>query len=191
MVAAVRGEAALRASGALALNSTRLIKQCYRHRSLLAMPWMKVEGGSAGVNNKSTLNSRRQTVGILGANGFVGSRIVEIFHLNTTATVRPIVRTISAMARCSRFALDIRVADGFDFAALRNAIDGLRYRYHAIAGDRRTILGTLTPVYRAAAASGVKRLVYLSTASVHGQAPAVGSDEGSVGTKTFPTITPK
>ena len=35
----------------------------------------------------------------------------------------------------------------------------------------RTIVDSVAPVYRAADAAGVRRIVYLSTASVHGQAP--------------------
>ena len=125
------------------------------------------------------MDSSLPIVGILGANGFIGSRIVELFHLRSLAAVRPIVRTLSSAARCSRFPLSVRIADGFDETALRQAVDGCDVLIHAIAGDRRTILGTLIAAYRAAHAAGVKRLVYLSSASVHGQAPAVGTFDES------------
>ncbi|MFQ4139746.1 NAD-dependent epimerase/dehydratase family protein [Nodosilinea sp. PGN35] len=119
------------------------------------------------------------TVAILGANGFIGSRAVELWHLGGVAEVRPIVRTLPSLARLSRFDLDSRVASGFDEAALCQAFQGCDVVVHAIAGDRRTILGTLEPVYAAAQKAGVRRLVYLSSASVHGQAPAPGTDETS------------
>lgn len=118
-------------------------------------------------------------VGVLGANGFIGSRIVELFHLRSLLAVRPIVRNISSAARCSRFAVEVRIADGFDASALRQAVDGCDILIHAIAGDRRTILGTLAPTYQAAMAAGVRRLIYLSSASVHGQAPAFGTVDES------------
>lgn len=118
-------------------------------------------------------------VAILGANGFIGSRAVEIFHLSALAEVRPIVRTLSTLARLSRFDLDCRIADGFDEAALCSAFQDCDVVVHAIAGDRHTILGTLTPVYTAAQKAGVRRLVYLSSASVHGQSPPAGTDENS------------
>jgi 2-alkyl-3-oxoalkanoate reductase len=121
----------------------------------------------------------KHQVGILGANGFIGSRIVEMFHLESLAQVRPIVRTVQGMSRSARFALDIRVADGFEHAALCNAFAGCDVIVHTIAGDRRTILGTLAPTYAAAQAVGVRRLIYLSSASVHGQAPSAGTDESS------------
>ena len=118
-------------------------------------------------------------VGVLGANGFIGSRIVELFHLKSLAKVQPIVRSVASAARSSRFALEVRVADGFDPCAVRQAVDGCDVVVHAIAGDRRTILGTLAPTYHATMAAGVRRLVYLSSASVHGQAPALGTSEDS------------
>jgi nucleoside-diphosphate-sugar epimerase len=116
-------------------------------------------------------------VAILGANGFIGSRTAERLHLAGLAEVRPIVRSFASLARLSRFSLDFRVADAFDQPALRDAFTGCDVVVHAVAGDRRVILGTLAPVYRAAQEAGVSRLIYLSTASVHGQTPLPGTDE--------------
>lgn len=118
-------------------------------------------------------------IGILGANGFIGYRTVEMFHLLNWAEVRPVVRNIATLARLSKFDLDGRVADGFDQSALVLALQGCDVVVHAIAGDRRTILGTLAPTYQAAQEAGVKRMIYLSTASVHGQIPTPGTDENS------------
>ncbi len=118
-------------------------------------------------------------VAILGASGFVGSRIVEMFHLGSLADVRPVVRSMGALARLSRFDLDWRVADARDQAALRTALAGCEMVIHAIAGDLATIRDSVTPVYRAAHEAGVRRLIYLSSASVHGQAPLPGTDEES------------
>jgi nucleoside-diphosphate-sugar epimerase len=109
----------------------------------------------------------------------MGGRIVEMFHLNGWATVRPVVRQPQALIRACRFALDGRIADGFDTEALRAAFAGCDGVVHAIAGSPSTILGTLEPVYRAAEACGVRRLVYLSSASVHGQSPTPGTTEAS------------
>ena len=49
----------------------------------------------------------------------------------------------------------------------------------AIAGDPHTIVSTIDPIYAAAEAAGVRRIVYLSSAVVHGHAPPVGTDESS------------
>jgi nucleoside-diphosphate-sugar epimerase len=116
---------------------------------------------------------------IIGANGFIGGRAVELFHLTGLAEVRPVVRSISSLARLSRFDLDCRIADACDQAALRAALDGCDAVIHSVSGDHATILGSLTPVYMAAQEVGVQRLVYLSSASVHGQAPPPGTDEST------------
>jgi nucleoside-diphosphate-sugar epimerase len=118
-------------------------------------------------------------VAVLGANGFIGSRTVEMLHLGDLAEVRPVVRSVARLARPARFDLDARIADGFDQTALSAAFRGCDVVVHAIAGDSHTILGTLAPAYRAAQEAGVQRFIYLSTASVHGQVPEPGTDERS------------
>lgn len=116
---------------------------------------------------------------VVGASGFIGNRIVEMLTLNDLAEVRPIVRNYSSLARLSRFDLDSCVADAFDQVALESAFQGCDVAVHALAGDSKTILGTLAPVYHAAKRAGLRRIIYLSTASVHGQNPKPGTDEGS------------
>jgi len=118
-------------------------------------------------------------VAVLGGGGFIGNRTVEMLHLGGRAEVRPIVRHVAGMALASRFALDCRVADARDGDALARAFAGCDVVVHAVAGDPGVILGTLAPAFQAARHAGVRRIVYLSTASVHGQSPAPGTDEAS------------
>lgn len=119
------------------------------------------------------------SIAIVGANGFVGNRAVEMLHLSGQAHVRPIVRRASAAALPRRFDLDVRVADAGDRAAMAAALEGCDVVVSAVAGDPQTIVGAVAPVYRAAEDTGVRRLVYLSSASVHGQSPTVDVDEDS------------
>jgi 2-alkyl-3-oxoalkanoate reductase len=121
----------------------------------------------------------KPTVAVVGANGFIGSRVVEMLHLEGDAVVRPIVRRASALASAARFALDGRVADAGDAAAMQRALAGADAVVHCVAGDPATIERAAERVYQAAQAAGCRRLVYLSTASVHGQSPAAGTDERS------------
>jgi nucleoside-diphosphate-sugar epimerase len=118
-------------------------------------------------------------VAILGASGFIGGRLVERFHLTGQMKPRPVARTPARLAGAARFALEGRVADALDRRALADAIAGCDAAVHAIAGDRRTIIGSAEAAYRAAEDAGLRRMVYLSSASVHGQAPAPGTDERS------------
>lgn len=105
--------------------------------------------------------------------------MVERFVLNQVAEVAPIVRGPNALARLSRFDLDWRIADARDKEALRQSLKGCESVVHAAVGDSRVIAETAAALIPAAVLAGVKRVVYLSTASVHGLAPAIGTDESS------------
>ena len=118
-------------------------------------------------------------IAILGASGFVGSRLLEMFHLGQFATLRPVVRNFSSLARLARFDLDWCIADALDQAALTQAFSGCDAVVNLIAADPTIIIENATASYRAAQAAGVKRMVFMSSASVHGQAPAAGTDESS------------
>jgi 2-alkyl-3-oxoalkanoate reductase len=121
----------------------------------------------------------RRRVAVVGANGFIGNRVVEMLHLGDRHDVRPIVRRASGLALASRFAIEGRVADARNEPEMTRALQGQDIVVHALAGDRPTILGTIAPVYRAAEKAGCRRLIYLSTAVVHGQAPGPDVDETS------------
>ena len=114
---------------------------------------------------------------VLGASGFVGSRFVEKMHLTGQASVRPIVRNFSSLARLARFELDWRVTDLTDVPKLTQALEGCDVLLHSIVGDEPVILGSIVPVYQAAQLAGVRRIVYLSSSSVHGQAPDPSTTE--------------
>jgi nucleoside-diphosphate-sugar epimerase len=118
-------------------------------------------------------------VAVVGAGGFIGTRLIEMFHLGKIADVRPIVRSAGGLASLARFALDCRIADARDREALAAAFKGCDSVVDLVKGDDATIEATVDPIYRAAEAAGVRRIVYLSTASVHGQAPPPGTDETS------------
>ncbi len=117
-------------------------------------------------------------VAVIGASGFVGNRIVEMLHLRGDQVV-PIVRRASGLALASRFGITGRVADASDQTALTAALEGCDAAVVCLAGDTATIVDSVEPIYRAADAAGVRRLVHLSSASVHGQAPLPGTDERS------------
>ena len=116
-------------------------------------------------------------IAVLGASGFIGNRIVEIFQRDGEVEVRPVVQRASRAALPRRFDLPVQIADALDMKSLTPAFEGVDSVIMAIAGDPTTIVRSVEPVYRAAMKSNVRRLIYLSSASVHGQAPALGVDE--------------
>jgi len=118
-------------------------------------------------------------IAVLGASGFVGSRLVELWHLTGRANVRPVVRNVASLARLARFDLDWRIADARDQEGMTKAFSGCDIVVNLIAADASIIVENAVLSYRAAQAAGVKRMVFMSSASVHGQAPAPGTDETS------------
>lgn len=123
--------------------------------------------------------STTPTVAVVGANGFIGNRLVEALHLEGGIHVRPVVRRASALASAARFALEGRIADALDAAPLRQALAGCDAVVHCVSGDAKTIVESARTVYAAADAAGCRRLVYLSSACVHGQSPPPATDERS------------
>lgn len=116
-------------------------------------------------------------VAIVGASGFVGTRLVEYLVLNRIAEVVPVVRSFSSLAVLSRFELPWKVCDVQDTDAVAAAFAGCDVVIHAALGDAGQIVKMAASVYAAAEKAGVKRLVALSSAAVHGLAPAPGTDE--------------
>ena len=116
-------------------------------------------------------------IAVIGANGFIGTRIVEMFHLSARHAVVPIVRRPAGLARPARFSVDWRIADALDGAALTKALAGCDAAVHAALGDPRQIEAMPAILCAAAAAARVPRVIYLSSATVHGQAPASGTTE--------------
>lgn len=112
-------------------------------------------------------------IAVIGAGGFIGRHLVERLRKSERYDVRPIAR------RPTTAGANEKIADAFDTEALTLALAGCTFVVHAVAGDRNTILGTIEPAYRAAERAGCRRMVYLSSAVVHGQAPASDTTEAS------------
>jgi nucleoside-diphosphate-sugar epimerase len=113
-------------------------------------------------------------IAVLGASGFIGRRIVERLCGDPRFAVRPVPRVQDAA-----FDAEQRIADARDENALAPSLAGCDVAVHAIAGDPRTIRDTIKPVVRAASRAGCRRIVYLGTAVVHGQAPVAEADESA------------
>ena len=113
-------------------------------------------------------------VAVIGASGFVGRHVLRVLRASGDEA-RAVVRNRSF----APLDPDRRIADACNVDALREALAGYECVVHCVLGAAEVILGSLAPVYAAAQAVGVRRLVYMSTGSVHGQTPAPGTDETS------------
>lgn len=116
------------------------------------------------------------TLGVLGAGGFIGGRMVELLAADERFTTVAIGRSAPKQLPLGAIA---RRADARDTAALTQALTDCQVAVYCLAGNPSFVRKNATRVYQAAVAAGVQRFVYLSSAVVHGQNPAQGTDERS------------
>jgi len=179
---AAAGTAPPPVSAAEARKSVALIQECYRSRRFLKMPWLaeaeqeEAEAISAG---RAASAPAGPQVAVIGAGGFIGYRLCEWLLLNNLAAVTPVIRSAKSLALLARFKLKPEFADVLDRESLAKAFAGKDIIFHAAVGDRRTIVDGIRNTLQAAKAAGVRRVVYLSTGCVYGNAPPPGTDETS------------
>src|SRR6187549_3899505 len=118
-------------------------------------------------------------IAIVGASGFIGTRLLEQYTLRKTAEIVPIVRSFSSLAVISRFNLPWKTCNMMSVEDLAEGFSGCEAVVHLALGDANQIVKMADSVYAAAERAGVKRLVALSSAAVHGLNPPPGTDESS------------
>ncbi len=128
----------------------------------------------------------RGEIGVIGASGFIGNRLIERLVLEQSAEVKAVVRSVSSYSRPARFNIKIEVGDLLDLESLCKAFNGCSIVFHTAVGDSRTIIKGIENTLLAAAKVGVRRIVYLSSAVVHGYNPAPSTNEDSALVKNQP-----
>jgi nucleoside-diphosphate-sugar epimerase len=108
-----------------------------------------------------------QRVLVLGANGFIGRRlVVQLARMDGVTVVAAGRSPIRAFLSDS---IDRRVVDATDELALRNALIGVTGVVNCIAGSPDTIVASARALFAAAArASPAPRIVHLSSLAVYG-----------------------
>jgi nucleoside-diphosphate-sugar epimerase len=119
------------------------------------------------------------TISVVGAGGFVGSRLIESLLLNGHPDVRAIVRSYRRFAALSRFgpALAVERADAEDPAALVPALRGSATVVNVTTGAPAGIVRSTKALYEACALAGVGRLIHLSSAVVYGDVATPSLDD--------------
>ena len=105
---------------------------------------------------------------VTGAGGFIGGRVVEVFHLLGTAEVRAALRRWAKGARIGRLPIEMVSCDVRDAQQVATAMHGVTHVVHCAVGDSSTTIEGTRTLLQAARSRGVRRLVYLSTVDVYG-----------------------
>jgi nucleoside-diphosphate-sugar epimerase len=108
-------------------------------------------------------------VAILGAGGFVGTRLLEMAVLGGRTDIVPVVRSFRSVARNARLGVPHRLGDASRPDSLGRALDGCDTVVNLTAGDSADILRTTESIYAAALAARARVLIHMSTAAVYGR----------------------
>ena len=158
-------------SGASATTAIRIIDRCYHIRRPLH-PRKPARPSAKSIKGKTIL--------VTGANGFIGSRLVEKLAFDEEANVRAAVRTFHNAARVSSFPpekVELRhfnmTAQNATEGAYESLVEGCDTVFH-LARDTRSHKANEEGVCKLGAAcrkAGVRRLVYVSSMSVYEPLP--------------------
>ncbi len=116
-----------------------------------------------------SITDATQSVVVIGANGFVGRRVVA--RLSATEGLRPIIAA-RRPAQGGPDTFERRTCDAADAASLTAALAGATFAVNCVAGDGDTMLAATRNLCAAARAAGLRRIVHLSSMAVYG--PATG-----------------
>ncbi|HYW01109.1 MAG TPA: NAD-dependent epimerase/dehydratase family protein, partial [Candidatus Acidoferrum sp.] len=158
------------ADGEEALKSLSFIEECYKQNQGLSYPWEH----SKGTHDFQIPNK----VVVIGASGFLGSRLVERLALETNTDVRAAIHTPSRGLRLARLPVEFVSCDLLDRELVRKAVKNRDIVVNCAKGrvnqhnTPKKVLeidveGTRN-ILEAAQEEKVKKLIHISSAAVYG-----------------------
>lgn len=119
-----------------------------------------------------------KSIAVIGAGGFVGSRLVESCLLGEVKGVCAVVRSPRSLGKLCRFGsnLKVKMVDAENADILSEAIKGYSTVVNVTLSQR--ITKSTKTIYSACVAAGVKHFIHLSSAVVYGQvdSPTINDD---------------
>ncbi len=111
------------------------------------------------------------TFAIIGAGGFVGSRLVQSLIFDERAIVRAVGRSHASFASLAYLgsAIERALADAQDRGALAEAFKGCDVAINLVTGGVATNMKSTRAIHAACIDAGVKRLIHMSSAVVYGR----------------------
>ena len=108
---------------------------------------------------------------VVGANGFIGSRLCERLYLEEDVKLTALVRNIGKASRIGRMKINIVRGDVFDRKCVDHLVAAADVVISLLAGNQRSIVGGTRNLLKAAMQSSLQRFVHMSSAAVYGLRP--------------------
>ena len=153
-----------------ALHGLAFMEECYARRTQLAHSWetsFKCEG-----NLK--LPDRYRRILVVGASGFVGTRLVEILHSYPNVNVRATIHKAASAARLARIPIEFVDCDLLDPDQVMSAMKGCDVVVNCARDsglNRKDIVDfhvkSTSNLLRCAELNEIGKFIQLSTAAVH------------------------
>ena len=110
---------------------------------------------------------------VTGANGFVGSAVVEAMFLSSAFTPISGVSSFSRAAKICHIPIEIRLANVLDKKALIKSLRNVDVVVHCSAGTEEVIVQGTENVLAVSKELGVKKVVHISTVDVYGNVSGI------------------
>lgn len=112
---------------------------------------------------------------VLGASGFVGTTLVERLLQRPGVEVIPVIHSAGSAWRLARRSNPLSQVDVADRAALTATLQGATHVVNCTRGPRDVMIDGLRNILEVCRATGVGRLVHLSSVMVYGDPPHLDS----------------
>jgi|GEM_PF-6934829 len=109
-------------------------------------------------------------IALIGAGGYVGSRLIERSVLLGDIPLVPIVRSYRAEGRLARYGIRMAWGDAGNPASLVPSLIGCGMAVNLTMGDDNRIVSDVKSIYAACREAGVPLMVHMSSAEVFGRA---------------------
>ena len=119
------------------------------------------------------------SVAVVGAGGFVGSRLMELAMIEPAWTFVPVLRSAKSMARLSKLGIKPLFANTSDANALASSLAGFDVVINLAMGDYSRIQADAEMVYEATHQARARLLVHISSAAVFGLVPKPDTHDDS------------
>jgi nucleoside-diphosphate-sugar epimerase/predicted dehydrogenase len=161
-------------AGEDAIQGLRFIESCYSNRQDLKYPWERY----SGQNMNWTFPSRHKRILVVGASGFLGTRLTEKLSLDLNVAVRATVHRPEKSLRLARLPVELVDCDLLKKNQVMKAVEGCDVVINCskgrmdTSGDPRTVMDVYVEgtknLLEAAEKNEVKKFVHISTAAIHG-----------------------